>query len=252
MKAHPSADAFPLPNDSNFSALTEDIRAHGLIHPIVIHDGMILDGRTRWKACETLGIEPTTVKWSSHNGTSPTDYVVSTNLHRRHLTPSQKAAIAADLMPQFRKEAKERQKESGKVVHRGKPKAGAKNDTSSAGKGKARTVAAKSVGVSAGYVGEAEMVKKKDPELFEAVKRGEVSLSTASKRVDPTPTEAVQKEPGMKWRNFIADLWKLAGSIKDHGPKSLSAKWSKELRADNARQLRRLAEMLLTFAKEME
>jgi hypothetical protein len=126
--------------------------------------------------------------------------VVSANLLRRHLTPSQKAAIAADLLPQFRKEAKERQAkggERGKEGGRGNKKnPPAKVDGTVSPKkssGEARTIAAKSVGVSAGYVGEAEMVKKKDPELFEAVKRGEVSLSTASKRVDPTPTEAVQR-----------------------------------------------------------
>lgn len=253
MKAHPSADAFPIPNESDFAALVDDIRVHGLIHPIVVHDGLILDGRTRWKACEALGMKPKTVAWTTDNGTSPTVYVISANLHRRHLTPSQKAAIAADLMPQFRKEAKERQQASGKEVHRGAPKkGGVKIDTSFRSEGKARTVAAKSVGVSAGYVGEAELVKKKDPELFEALKSGKVTLSAALKQVDPTPAEAVQKEPGMKWANFIADQWRLAVSIKEHGAKALSSRWSPEIRADNVRKLRRLAEMLLTFAKEME
>lgn len=44
------------------------------------------------------------------SGMSPTEWVVSHNLHRRHLTPAQRAALALDLLPRLEEEARERQR----------------------------------------------------------------------------------------------------------------------------------------------
>jgi hypothetical protein len=46
-------------------------------------------------------------------GDSPTSFVISKNSKRRHLTQSQKAAIAALALPFFEAEAKKRQREHG-------------------------------------------------------------------------------------------------------------------------------------------
>ena len=58
MKAHPYADILPLLEGEAFDSLVADIRANGLLEPITIHEGMILDGRNRYRACEAAGIEP--------------------------------------------------------------------------------------------------------------------------------------------------------------------------------------------------
>jgi 2-oxoglutarate dehydrogenase complex dehydrogenase (E1) component-like enzyme len=47
----------PMPEDQ-FGALIDSIRDHGQLTPIVLHEGKILDGRHRYKACINLGIEP--------------------------------------------------------------------------------------------------------------------------------------------------------------------------------------------------
>ena len=57
MEHHPAANAFPMMDDKRYAELLEDIRAHGLRVPVVICDGMILDGRNRAKACAELGVE---------------------------------------------------------------------------------------------------------------------------------------------------------------------------------------------------
>lgn len=93
-EVHPAADVFPLMSNQELDGLVEDIKAHGQIEPIVLSKGMIVDGRNRYRACMTLGISPQTTEWKNE-GESIISYVVSKNLHRRHLTIGQRAMIGA-------------------------------------------------------------------------------------------------------------------------------------------------------------
>ena len=97
--SHPVADAFPLMAPAALAGLTEDIRASGLLRPIVLLGGKILDGRNRYLACLAAKVEPVFVEWTG--GTEPEDlarYVVSENLARRDLDPSQRALCARRLV----------------------------------------------------------------------------------------------------------------------------------------------------------
>jgi hypothetical protein len=109
---HPAAALFPLMDvdGADFGELVEDIRAHGLLQPIVRFEGKILDGRNRLRACRHASVEPRFEGWS---GESPTAYVLSLNLHRRHLTDGQRAAIAVEAKGRFEEEAREAQREAG-------------------------------------------------------------------------------------------------------------------------------------------
>ena len=104
---HPACLLFPRLNDDDLKALSDDIRHNGLLIPIVTLDGQILDGRNRFEACQIAGIKPRFVEWEGDG--SPLAWVVATNLVRRHLTASQRAVVAFDLLPMLEVEAKERQ-----------------------------------------------------------------------------------------------------------------------------------------------
>jgi hypothetical protein len=54
----------------------------------VLLDGMVLDGWHRYLACAKAGVE---FKAMNFDGADPVAFVISRNLHRRHLTPSQRA-----------------------------------------------------------------------------------------------------------------------------------------------------------------
>ena len=92
---HPVAEAFPMMAGADFDRLVDDIRSHGLREPIWLDgEGRILDGRNRDLACRLAAVLPA---YRVYDGGDPTAFVVSLNLHRRHLSESQRAMVAARL-----------------------------------------------------------------------------------------------------------------------------------------------------------
>jgi ParB-like chromosome segregation protein Spo0J len=165
---------------SELAELVEDIRTVGLLEPIITHNGEVLDGINRLKACELAGVEPTYREWDGEGG-SPIAFVLSHNLQRRHLTASQRAAVAVESLPLFEAEAMERKRAGRRAedLMANVPE-GHLAPTS-------REQAAELVGASARYVQEAKAVKDADPDLFEQVKAGEVTLRTAGKKLGRVP-----------------------------------------------------------------
>jgi ParB-like chromosome segregation protein Spo0J len=94
LEPHPLADIFPPMGRYEYEELRADILRSGLLTPIVLFEGRILDGRNRYRVCLETGIAPRTFNYV---GDDPVSVVASMNLHRRHLNPSQRAMIAARL-----------------------------------------------------------------------------------------------------------------------------------------------------------
>src|SRR3954447_15844945 len=96
-KFHEAASLFPMMDEAALAELAADIKANGLRDPIWRHpDGRIIDGRNRWLACQQAGVECRHRTYSRGDETIVA-FVVSHNLHRRHLTTAQRAAVAADV-----------------------------------------------------------------------------------------------------------------------------------------------------------
>lgn len=89
MKFHPAAEVFPMLDDVRLAELTESIKQNGVRHPIVICEGMVLDGRNRYVACTRLGITPPTETFSG----DPWAYAWDANGQRRDLKTDQRYLI---------------------------------------------------------------------------------------------------------------------------------------------------------------
>jgi ParB-like chromosome segregation protein Spo0J len=98
LEFHPLANLFPLLEGKEFDDLVQSIRDNGLINPIMLCDGKILDGRNRYRACLAAGVEPEFDVMSWTDPDKWMSYVAATNLQRRHLTDQQRVVIAAKLV----------------------------------------------------------------------------------------------------------------------------------------------------------
>jgi hypothetical protein len=96
--AHPLANMFPMIEGNAFEELKRDIAAQGILEPIRLYQGMILDGRNRYSAAKACGHEFSVDDFVQWEGTlaEAEAWVISTNLHRRHLTAKQKQEMVRD------------------------------------------------------------------------------------------------------------------------------------------------------------
>lgn len=178
---HPIADVYPRMSKVELEELTADVRRHGLLTPILLHpDGRIVDGRHRFIACEAAGVIPRFVTWDGKG--SLADLVREHNDLRRHMTASQKAAVAVDLEPFYAAEAKARQAAAGPASGKGRKPTACGNRATTA-PSKARESAAKATGASPRYTQDAKAIKTASPAVFDAVKQGTVTVSKAKKQI---------------------------------------------------------------------
>jgi N6-adenosine-specific RNA methylase IME4 len=94
MKIHRIAELFPLLPDDELRILSDDIKANGLQQAIVMQGDTLLDGRNRLAACKLAGVNP---KSRQYEGKDAEAFIISSNLHRRHLSESQRGMVAHKL-----------------------------------------------------------------------------------------------------------------------------------------------------------
>ena len=88
LERHPLSKVWGDMSPKEFEELVEDVRKHGVREPVKVFEGMVLDGWHRYTAAVVAEKE---CRLEHYTGDDPRAYVVSENLHRRHLTPGERA-----------------------------------------------------------------------------------------------------------------------------------------------------------------
>jgi ParB-like chromosome segregation protein Spo0J len=110
---HPAANKFRLMDGRELDELAADIQRRGLISPIIVinkpiprADGsvsihemqrVIIDGRNRYLACRKVGAEPRFEEFDGNEEDIPR-YIISVNIHRRHLRPDERRECLKQLI----------------------------------------------------------------------------------------------------------------------------------------------------------
>jgi hypothetical protein len=222
---HPFAKLFPPMEGEEFDALVADIKAHGLREPIVItHDDQVLDGRNRESACIEAGVKPL---YRLFDGGDPLAFVISANIHRRHLTAEKKREIIAELIKaqpeksnrQIAKTAKVDDKTVGSVrrelegraeIPHVDKRADTKGRKQPAHKAQTETVLATSIGLD----------NAPDPETGAAIRKAEFAAMEAAEANAEQPAAKLRKRLTRKERNELlrADAERLAKKLMDTAP----------------------------------
>lgn len=171
MKFHEYANIFPMMEQVEIARLAEDIKDKGQAEPVVIFEDKILDGRNRWRACEMIDIRPVVIEYT---GNDPLGFVVSHNLHRRHMNEAQRGMVAAKIADM--------------------PHGGNRGNQYTGGKGPNGPLASTAKAASLLNVSERTVKRAKRvinsgiPELQDMVTSGEVNVTVAEK-VSQLPTQ---------------------------------------------------------------
>jgi DNA modification methylase len=203
MQPHKYAQLFPMACENELTEMAEDIKSRGLINHIILLDDKILDGRNRYEACKRAKVEPL---FTPYLGSDPLGDVISWNLHRRHLSTSQRAALAVEMEPMFEEAAKKNMSAGGGDKKTGLPKL-AKAISAPV---HAREKAASALKISHGIVGSAKEVRAKSPELFEKVKAGEIRVNEAKKEIRKQEQKEKEQE-AVKRINVKEKNWEITG-----------------------------------------
>ena len=190
-------------SDDELKELADDIKVNGLLHPIIVKDGVLIDGRNRREACRLAGVEP---RLEELNGTDPVAYILATNINRRHLTKGQRAMAVAKLYPE--------------------PAKG----------GRGNTNPIKDIGFSRQYVDHARTVLRWLPELADHVLAGTKPLNEAYAEAQRLKEQADDEPPRLaRLRERAPDL----ADLVDEGRMRLTeAESAHATRQEDARRQR--------------
>lgn len=182
---HPLSAAFPAMADADFEALCESVEKIGVINPIVIFDGMVIDGWHRYRAANIFGKECPAIELAPD--ADPREFVIAQNKARRNCTSSQLAFAVVK-------------------VYEWKPHGGAEYRSATVADRATESVSSAEIsqknGISSRQIERAKKVDRDaSQEVKDAVNRGELSLARAvevSKLAPEDQVNAIHAKPEPK------------------------------------------------------
>lgn len=205
VRFHPLSELFPILPTNEMQDLVNSIKDNGLQQKIILFEGKILDGRHRYEACQIADVKP---KFDLYRGDDPCGFVLRANIQRRHLTPSQRAMLAAKVADlkqgsqgQNNLQKSQQTPKTAKFPSPQKP---------------THEQAAKAAGVSARSVDDASKVLDADKKLAESVAKGDISVSKAAKEVrkqEQTEKQVHRDETGWPIPADLIETWERRSEV---------------------------------------
>jgi hypothetical protein len=163
--------------DDQLIEMIESVQKVGVLVPVVRYKGVVLDGRHRLVCADLSRKKITFIELSEIPGGSEAAYIIGLNFKRRdHLTKSQKAALAVEMLELESAKGKENRQKNLKQGNEAPDSPGPR----AIGK-KSSEIIAEQAGVSVETLEEAQTLKREEPELFQQVADGNKSVYAATK-----------------------------------------------------------------------
>jgi N6-adenosine-specific RNA methylase IME4 len=257
---HDACLALPKMAEDEYLSLRRSVKSDGYDkrHPILLHQGKILDGRHRYLACIDEGIAPVFMQWA---GGDPFDFVRREHEARRSWrNQEQKALVVGDLLDQsaawadeqqrIKDEANRKRAEAAKghefrgnqhqpievVVPQVEARPPTKPSVSPPPAqrpqpNRTTTAKAASIGVSRPAVERAEMIKRNSPALAKQVAQGEITATKAiqeirrtaqTKALEEVAAREVEKPTGLYDVIVIDPPWPMVKIERDVRPNQVA------------------------------
>lgn len=168
--------------DDEYQRLEKSILSEGVREPIITWNGTIIDGHNRYKICTKHGLVCQNREREFDSRDAAKIWICENQLGRRNLEPGQKAALVIERSEAEVREAA-RLRKGGRPPKKPEVHGPQVLKQPEQQKGRTHEILAKQAGVSEATVKRVMGVKRKDPELYEKVKSGEVSARDAYRRV---------------------------------------------------------------------
>jgi N6-adenosine-specific RNA methylase IME4 len=157
-------------------AFKADVARNGVIVPLdTTPEGVVLDGRHRLRVALELGLKRVPVRVV--DPPDQVDYILSAAIHRRHLSESQRAALAIRRADYLKRRAQAAKRKQANLRN------GVADVAELPHRGRSRDLAAEWAGVSPRTIQNVIHVREKDPALFEQVETGAIAADRAVKEI---------------------------------------------------------------------
>lgn len=187
LKRHELSSMFPDMPADDFKRLVADIRKNGLIDPITVWKGEIIDGWHRYRACAAAGVEPRFVEFEGDDRRALA-LVVSKNARRRHLPEAAIASITKKVLG----------------WHKNAAMRGGDRRKGAAAPLITQRELAEASGLSIDTIKRHTEIEKKAPALMAMAERGEIGLATAVKVVQTIDAEVLGRATPEEIRTLAA------------------------------------------------
>jgi len=212
---HPECESVPEIGSREFDILVESIERNGLEIPVwVNHDGILLDGRSRLRACFLLDIDLSDDKIEATELSA--NLIADANLETRHLTRDQRTMRAIKLLEDERKEAAKRRRNGAERGRKNRRNPLGTSDVPSRRAPRALDIAAKKAGVPRDDLAAAEKLQKSNPKVAGHVLDGKCTLDEGCEAVQ-IYKRAKRRRKKKIFRKSYGSYLDYATTFSDHG-----------------------------------